>query len=1189
MTLTTTYRIETSFREQLGDRPGMRAVSDGAGGFVAVSNHGASGNLELSFHPEGRGAASNSVIFNGLSNPSIARLSNGTYLVAAQDADSIAVGLGNGGYVIAGADQVSATNSDVELRFFNAAGTQVFTRIVDTGAGNEREPEMAVLSNGNVAVTWMRKGEGFADSQVFYAIYSPTGAVVKAPTQLTGTGDDNNAPDIAATATGFVLVTETRAPNGFADLSITDFTLSGTVLNSRIESPAGRFATLSSPSVTVLPNGFLLISADGSETGGILLLDDTPGRAVAASGFSTVGDPTSIVNLGGGIAYHSASQTDFFTGETTTSGQAVQAVRLVTGDAANDVWAGDSLRSIVRAGGGADQLTGGSGAETLQGEAGDDVISGGGGDDLLTGGAGDDTLTGGTGNDTADYLFAAGGIRVRLDLGITTTDGDGGDDTLIGIENVRGTRFDDLIFGDAGANILSGDGGSDTLRGLGGNDILDGGVNSGSGVGDVNTLIGGTGDDLYRVRPDDIIIELAGEGVDTVEAELTAFVLADNVENLIFVGGFSEQRTGTGNGAANRLVGDIGDDILRGLGGIDRLEGGEGLDTADYSLAGSAVSADIALQRSSKDGDGASDVFVSIENLTGSDFDDLLFGDGQTNVLRGGGGADVLRGQSGDDVLAGGAGADRLDGGNGVDTADYSLAAGGVRAQLNSNTAANDGDGGADVLVSIENLTGSAFNDLLIGDASENVLRGGTGADTLLGLAGADVLIGGAGAANTLQGGAGNDVYLVGAVGDSITELAGEGVDEVQTALGAFTLAANVENLTFTDEILGAPFVGVGNASDNVIRAGLGVATLRGLGGNDVLAGGDGGINTLIGGVGDDRYVLRNSDVVVELAGEGVDTVELWFNAHEMAGNVENVEVAGFSARVTGNALANRIIGGVGGDLIRGGGGADVLNGADGDDVAAYDQAAAGVTVRLDIMRAVNDGDGASDTLISIENLFGSAFNDLLIGDGGDNVLRGELGADVLMGGAGDDTLVGGSGASNELYGGLGNDLYVLTANDSIIEQAGQGIDTVDTNLAVHALGANVENLTFLSGGEHIGTGNALDNVLTGSFGNDTLRGRGGVDVLNGDSGQDIADYAFATAGVHARLDLMRAINDGDGGTDTYVSIEGIQGSAFNDLLVGGALGDRLSGGLGADTLLGFDGADTLSGGQGVANTLQGG
>ncbi|MGZ9098311.1 MAG: matrixin family metalloprotease [Brevundimonas sp.] len=161
---------------------------------------------------------------------------------------------------------------------------------------------------------------------------------------------------------------------------------------------------------------------------------------------------------------------------------------------------------------------------------------------------------------------------------------------------------------------------------------------------------------------------------------------------------------------------------------------------------------------------------VTIENATSGAGDDVLTGNDAANILAagsghdtlsGGAGKDVLKGEAGDDILIGGAGADTLSGGGGVDTADYSGAAGGVRADLLAGSAANDGDGSADTLTLIEDLIGSAFNDVLAGSNGANRLTGGDGKDVLKGQGGDDVLTGGRGD-DTLSGGGGlNDVAVM--------------------------------------------------------------------------------------------------------------------------------------------------------------------------------------------------------------------------------------------------------------------------------------------------------------------------------------------------------------------------------------------------------------------------------------------
>jgi len=129
---------------------------------------------------------------------------------------------------------------------------------------------------------------------------------------------------------------------------------------------------------------------------------------------------------------------------------------------------------------------------------------------------------------------------------------------------------------------------------------------------------------------------------------------------------------------------------------------------------------------------------------------------------------------------------------------------------------------------------------------------------------------------------------------------------------------------------------------------------------------------------------------------------------------------------LTGNALANLIIGGFGDDVLAGHAGVDTLNGGFGRDTADYSDAASAVTVKLKSGRTTNDGDGASDSLISIEDLIGSAFNDFLTGDDSANRLAGGDGRDTLTGLGGDDILTGGGG-DDVLNGGAGVDVVQLT------------------------------------------------------------------------------------------------------------------------------------------------------------------
>jgi Ca2+-binding RTX toxin-like protein len=382
--------------------------------------------------------------------------------------------------------------------------------------------------------------------------------------------------------------------------------------------------------------------------------------------------------------------------------------------------------------------------------------------------------------------------------------------------------------------------------------------------------------------------------------------------------------------------------------------------------------------------------------------------------------------------------------------------------------------------------------------------------------------------------------------------------------------------------------------------------TVVGAGNNQLV--GTSGADTLAGLAGNDTYTVNNAgDVVVEGSNAGTDSV-LSSVSYALTNNVENLTLTetaangtgnGLANTVTGNASANTLDGGDGDDVLIGRGGNDRLLGGNGIDTASFALAAAGVHVQLNSGEVRNDGDGGVDVVSAVENVAGSSFADLIIGDAGSNVINGGLGSDTLLGLDGNDTLIGGTGIANEIYGGRGDDLYVVTlTGDNLIENTGEGTDTVQTDLGSLGLRANFENLTYTGSGDFGGTGNDLDNILTGasgrdrldgSEGNDTLIGRGGIDSLIGGNGLDTADYSAALAGASVRLSVQLTLDDGDGSFDVLTSVENVTGSAFGDQLFGDAGSNVINGGLGSDILLGLDGNDTLIGGTGVANEIYGG
>ncbi|WP_460844413.1 beta strand repeat-containing protein [Noviherbaspirillum agri] len=493
--------------------------------------------------------------------------------------------------------------------------------------------------------------------------------------------------------------------------------------------------------------------------------------------------------------------------------------------------------------------------------------------------------------------------------------------------------------------------------------------------------------------------------------------------------------------------------------------------------------------------------------------------------------------------------------------------------------------------------------------------------------------------ADNMQGGTGDDTYVVDDVGDIVTEAASAGTDTVQSSI-IYTLTANVENLTLTGT---EDLSGTGNTLNNIIT---------GNSGNNVLDGGA-GADTMAGGGGDDTYIVDNaSDVIVEAANGGNDTVYS-SASYTLSANVENLVLTGAAAIngtgnaqdnvITGNGSSNvlsgmagndLLIGGAGNDTLDGGLDADTMHGGEGNDTYVVDNAG-------DLV--VENADEGTDTVQSsisytltanVENLTltgsasingtGNALDNVITGNTGNNVLNGLEGNDTLIGSAGNDTLNGGVGADN-MQGGTGDDTYVVDdVGDIVTEAASAGTDTVQSSIS-YTLTANVENLTLTGTEDLSGTGNTLNNVITGNSGNNVLDGGAGADTMSGGRGDDtyivdntgdaIAEaldggvdtvHASANYTLSANVENLVLVgtanisgtgnalansligNNGNNVLDGAYGDDIIHAGAGNDVLIGGEGDDLLNGEAGDDQLFGDAGNDTLDGGAGV-DSMRGG
>ncbi len=862
-----------------------------------------------------------------------------------------------------------------------------------------------------------------------------------------------------------------------------------------------------------------------------------------------------------------------------------------------------------------DVLFGGNDVDSLYGGNGRDTIFGGEGNDTIEGGAGSDTINGGNGGDFASYLASSSAVAVNLADGLTEVGGDAEGDLLSNIQHLYGSQFDDTLVG-LGAGIFSdlqnslvGLSGNDSIYGLSGPDTLFGG----SGI---DLLAGGSGADGidggaglfdtadYSASNAAVTVDLSDNLTETGGDAQGDFIT--NTENLIG-SAFADLLIGGAGGQVNALYGGAGNDTLDGRNGGDTLDGGAGNDWVWYSASNNGVAVDLGDGLAESGGHAAGDTLVSVENLLGSNFNDTLTGDAVSNSLVGGLGNDTLTGGNASDFLFGGSGSDTLVdgssgpgalldedgfvGGSGIDAVSYDGAAAGVALSLLAGGGAT-GVATGDRYSGIENVIGSSFADTLIGDNGVNVIWGGQGNDTLDGGLAGDSLFGGEGDDLLLDGtGAGADLFHGGA-GDDTASYQGANAAVAASLLAGigFTGAAAGDSYTLVENLTG------GNSGDTLI-GGLAANTLRGLDGDDTLIGSGGG-DRIFGGDGDDKVeffaaaaLLQGDGGIDTLYGnDAVNVIDLGaapfgaptlsggelvysnglFEVVQMLGGNDTLYGAGNNANsaapnatifgnggdddITMRASANdSLFGGNADDTLEGATGADLLDGGNGSDAARYVNSHAGVTVDLSDDMAEQGGTAEGDLLTAIENLIGSSFADLLIGDGGVNWIRGMAGDDFLIGRGGADSLFGGSGNDRIQYdafdvaiiGGSGLDTLLGTAGQDII-QLNQSRWSFDGEFAA------IERYD-------LGDGNDWFLNTDSSAHLEAMLGAG-VTVFGG-SGRDSIS--------------MRGLN-ATGGIDDYVD-----GGSANDVIWGGWGNDTLIGGAGDDNLYGGKGNDSLYGGSG--------
>lgn len=763
---------------------------------------------------------------------------------------------------------------------------------------------------------------------------------------------------------------------------------------------------------------------------------------------------------------------------------------------------------------GNDQLQGGAGADFLDGGIGNDNIFGQVGNDILNGGDGDDWLMGFTATNEAKQTLLAGETDDDIIFGGNGNDqiyGGLGNDQLDGGEgndNINGGQGDDKAFGGNGADMLNGNEGNDQLLGDGGNDTIWG------GVGD-DRIWGGDGDDVligFTPSNDSKQTLAAGEsdndtiyggaGNDQIYGGLGNDTLDGGIGTDTIKGGDGNDLVFGGDGD-DELSGEAGNDTLSGDAGVDKLFGGVGNDT----LYGG-------------DGDDLLMGFTAVNDTkqslsAGETDDDILYGGNGNDGILGGLGNDQLYGDAGNDELQGGDGNDQLYGGDGND-------------RLFGQTGDDVIYGGSgDDLIYGFTATNETKQTLNAGETDNDWLYGGDGADTIVGGLGNDYIDGGAGADN-MQGGLGDDTYIVNSVNDVILEQQNEGYDTVISSAN-YMLNANIEELRLLE---GFDINGTGNSLNNLITGNS----------RDNILDGVTGADTMIGGLGNDTYVVDNGgDQVVEYANEGIDTVQSKIS-YTLGDNLESLTLLDFSNPEQGLVNGTRI-------LVYGYPKANELDYMQGNAVAGYKgtcaltsianiamQAGVALTEAQVVQTAISNNWCVTDasktdydrgcsnylnqqallTSYGIRNDIIQGYNEQAIA----NLIKSGRGvmiavnAGKLWGGNTNanydfgvvDHVITVTGVAYDATTGALNGFYIADSGRGLVSDMSRYVSATDFKAAACVgLAYTIYTLdpTKLWEENINATGNALDNNITGNRGNNILFGGAGTDTLTGGLGND--------------------------------------------------------------------------------------
>ncbi|MCA9137526.1 MAG: hypothetical protein KDB00_12230 [Planctomycetales bacterium] len=769
----------------------------------------------------------------------------------------------------------------------------------------------------------------------------------------------------------------------------------------------------------------------------------------------------------------------------------------------------------------------------LYGNAGNDTLAGTSMDDTIYGGLGDDILQGRGGND--DLYGEGDNDNLIGDYGNDLLDGGEGDDFLneefaidvdgfyllppsrdLEINTLLGGAGDDVIWGSPGKDIANGGLGKDAIEGNSGDDILRGGPDTASGYSpdeEADVIFGGTGNNIL----------MGGIGNDYIEGGPDRDVIFGSADDDVLLGqdGDDELHGGPGNdlleGGPNDddLYGGLGADIIRGQAGNDLLVGAL---MDDYEASGDGND---VLHGGNDDDDlygGPSgpglvtvDAFdaPAFDILNGDAGNDRIWGGSGPDRVNGGRGFDLLWGDQGDDTLNAGAGGDEI-----IQQYSDIIRGGDQDDTIFASTIAGDSKGTW--------IDAGPGDDVIAGNSGPDRIIAGPGNDTISSLAGDDTVFGHTIAGDNDDGGEdwvdlgpgadwastgdGNDFIIGGAGGDVI--YAGWGRDTVYAGLESLVpVDANFQNIIY------------GDPEDLALITGTDTDH------SDTLYGTD-GQDTVMAGPGDNRvFTYAGNDSIESLNGNDV------------------IDSGADDDTISSGDGNDTITGGLGSDVIQAGWGADLIySGADEfgfgnpTDIDTVD--ADPKTLSPFPGNALDHGDVVYGS-IGMDIVFAGLGNNVVTTFAGTDSVQSEDGNDEIDTGSGNDTISSGGG-DDTITAGLGSDLI----------EAGWGADLI------------------YSGADELGTGNLTDvdtvdadpKTLSPFPGNELDHG----DVVYGSVGTDIV---FAGLGKNV--------------VTTFAGTDSVQAEDGNDEINTGSENDTISSGGGDDTITAGLGSDLIEAGWG--------